>query len=317
MVVTKNLSWLRLLVAYRGTELPRTKWRVLGVGLSSIVVTFAELHLPDEWFHSNVKLVPFSLMGVALSIFLGFRNSAAYDRWWEGRKLWGSLVNTTRSFTRQALTLVGEVPEGRVVEAAELETLRRELVYRTIAFTHALRLSLRDDHDLSDLRDFLSADEVAALQKETNRPFAITRGTAQRLKRAWSAGLVHPLHVPVLEASLTVLTDIQGGCERIKNTPIPFSYTALIHRIVAAYCYGLSFGLVAEVGWLTPIFAIVVSYAFLGLDSVGDEIEQPFGTDANDLPLSTISRMIEVNLRQALGEGSLPPMLTPIDDVLT
>ena len=115
---------------------------------------------------------------------------------------------------------------------------------------------------------------------------------------------------------MTTLTDLQGACERIKGTPIPFSYTTLIHRIVAFYCYGLPFGLVSSVGAFTPVVVVVVSYAFFGLDTVGDEIEQPFGTDANDLPLAAISRTIEVNLRQRLGETDLPPLLRPVDEIL-
>ncbi len=115
---------------------------------------------------------------------------------------------------------------------------------------------------------------------------------------------------------LTGLTDLQGACERIKSTPIPFSYTTLIHRIVAVYCCGLPFGVVSDTCWFTPIVVLVVSYAFFGLDTVGDEIEQPFGTDANDLPLSAISRMIEVNLRQRIGDTDIPPLLRPVDELL-
>ena len=120
----------------------------------------------------------------------------------------------------------------------------------------------------------------------------------------------------MLETSLVSLTDIQGACERIKSTPIPYSYNTLIHRIVAVYTYGLPFGLVSDVGIMTPVVVLVVSYAFFGIDTVGDEIEQPFGTDPNDLPLSAISRTIEVNLRQRLGETELPPMLRPVNEML-
>jgi ion channel-forming bestrophin family protein len=124
------------------------------------------------------------------------------------------------------------------------------------------------------------------------------------------------MHLPVLEASLTALTDIQGGCERIKLTPIPFSYTTLIHRITAVYCYALPFGLVDVVGNYTPVVCGIVAYAFFGLDVVGDEIEMPFGDDPNDLPLRAITRTIEINLRQRLGEDPLPPPHTPTREVL-
>jgi putative membrane protein len=316
MMVPKSTSWLSTVLKYRGTELPRTKNRILGVLLLAMAVTLTEEYAEDTIV--DLTTVPFTLTGVALSIFLGFRNNAAYDRWWEGRKLWGGLVNTTRTFARQILTLVGPADLGTLAEPqrAALVALRKELVYRVIAFTHALRLALRDSDDLSELVPLLSTEEVEALKTQANRPVAITQGTAERLRTAYDAGLIHAMHLSVLEASMTSLTDLQGGCERIKSTPIPFSYTTLIHRIVAFYCYGLPFGLVSGVGLFTPVVVVVVSYAFFGLDTVGDEIEQPFGTDANDLPLSAISRMIEVNLRQRLGEKDLPPLLRPVDELL-
>jgi ion channel-forming bestrophin family protein len=316
MMVPKNTSWLSTVVKYRGTELPRTKKRILGVLVLAIIVTVVEEVTEDVIV--DLTTVPFTLTGVALSIFLGFRNNAAYDRWWEGRKLWGGLVNSTRTTARQILTLIGP-SDLRAMPAEErtaLLALRKELVYRVIAFTHALRLALRDHDDLTDLEPLLSSEEIEELRGQANRPVAITQGTAERLRAAYDKGLIHAMHLSTLEASLTSLTDLQGGCERIKSTPIPFSYTTLIHRIVALYCYGLPFGLVSGVGHFTPVVVVVVSYAFFGLDTVGDEIEQPFGTDANDLPLSAISRMIEVNLRQRLGEKDLPPLLRPVDELL-
>jgi len=320
MMVPKRGSWLRLILRYRGTELPRTKYRILGVVVLSSLVTWAETVLDDGTFHTELTALPFQLVGVALSIFIGFRNNAAYDRWWEGRRLWGSLINTSRSLTRQILTMVSEVPEGRTLgteERAEIRALQGEVVRRVIAFVHALRLQLRDLDDLKDLEPFLAADELASLKSETNRPSAISKGTADRVMAAWSRGWIHPFHVSVIEQSLVALTDIQGGCERIKASPIPLSYTTLIHRIVALYCYGLTFGIVRDVGLLTPVVVLVVSYAFFGLDTIGDEIEQPFGTDDNDLPLDQMTRLIEVNLLERLGEKNLPPLLKPVDEFLS
>jgi putative membrane protein len=319
MLVPKSVSFFRLVFKYHGTELPRTKYRIAGVFFLSCLVTWAELTLEDTRFHSDLHPLPFQLTGVALSIFLGFRNNAAYDRWWEGRKLWGGVVNTTRSITRQILTLIGSQPGGPELAAAdlvEIEALKKTLVRRVIAFTHALRLHLRDQDDLADLAPFLSASEIEQLKGQSNRPYAINHGTAELLRKAWERGWIHAIHLPALDASLNVLTDLQGACERIKSTPIPFSYTTLIHRIVAVYCYGLPFGLVSETGVFTPVVVLVVSYAFFGLDTVGDEIEQPFGTDANDLPLSAISRLIEVNLRQRIGDTDIPPLLRPVDEIL-
>jgi putative membrane protein len=225
-------------------------------------------------------------------------------------------VNTSRTFARQAVTLIAPPHDASPAVRAEVEELERDLVHRAIAFVHTMRHSLRDEDLGEEVRQLLPPSEVEALKAESNKPSAVSFGIAMRIKGAFDRGFIHPMHLPTLEATLVALTDIHGGCERIKSTPIPFSYTTLIHRIVAVYCYCLPFGLVTEVGILTPVASLVVSYAFFGLDIVGDEIEQPFGYDPNDLPLSAISRMIEINLRQRLGEKDLPAPLKPIDEVL-
>lgn len=124
------------------------------------------------------------------------------------------------------------------------------------------------------------------------------------------------MHLPVLEGSLTEITGVQGGCERIKATPIPASYTVLIHRIVATYAFALPLGIVDTVHLWTPVVVLLIAYAFYGLDAIGDEIEDPFGRDPNDLPLSTLSRMIEVNLRQRLRESDVPELLRPQRGIL-
>ncbi|MBM3989325.1 MAG: hypothetical protein FJ294_15380, partial [Planctomycetes bacterium] len=180
MLVPKQVTWWRLVFKYRGSELPRTKGRIIGVALVALVVTVLEER--HDW-HPNLTPLPFTLVGIALGIFLGFRNNASYDRWWEGRKLWGALVNTTRSFARQALTLVG--PRASGAEDAQVVALRREIVLRIVAFVHALRMSLRDVNDVAELARFLPAEEVERLKSETNRPYAITQGTAERLRAAY------------------------------------------------------------------------------------------------------------------------------------
>lgn len=312
MLIPSKITWWRTVFRYRGSELPRTRYRILAVVLVGTVVTVLErLHGWD----TGLSPLPFTFVSVALGIFFGFRNNAAYDRWWEGRKLWGTLVNTSRTLCRQVLTLVGPQPDAPARhDDGDVRALRRALVYRVIAFAHALRLALRDDATLDELAPFLPADELERLQGERNRPFAITQGTGERLRQAWHDGLIHPMHLPVLEASLASLTDVQGACERIKGTPIPYSYTTLIHRITAVYCFALPFGIVDTVKGFTPFVCAIVAYAFFGLDGVGEEIEMPFGMDYNDLPLRAISRTIEINLRQRLGETDLPQPVTPVND---
>jgi putative membrane protein len=320
MVQEKQYSWFRLLIKYKGTALERMRGRLLFVTAMAVTVTVTDLKF--GFFHPDLTIIPFTLIGLALGIFLGFRNNTSYDRFWEGRKLWGQLVNTSRTLTRQTLTLIGprafDDPEtANEADPKAVEAFRREMVYRLMGYVHCLRLHLRDQDRLEELAPFLTETEIEDLRPEVNRPNAILQSMAQRYRDAWGRGWIHSMHLPVLEQSLTVLTDIQGGCERIKSTPIPLSYTSLIHQIVAIYCFTLPFGIVKAVGQFTPVVVGIIAYAFFGLDVIGDEIEQPFGLDPNDLPLSGLSRMIEVNLRQRLGETDLPPLLKPKGGVLT
>lgn len=324
-MVLGERSWFRNLFRYHGTALQRIWPRLLLTVVVSIVITWIDLGptipIPGTdftlhyQFHDDLTILPFSLVGVALGIFLGFRNNTSYDRFWEGRKLWGRLVNVSRTFTRQILTLIGPLPKGPTEGAPSVDpalvAFHREMVRRLAAYVHCFRMHLRDQEDLEQLHPLIEMDEIEALRGESNRPVAILQTMGNRIREAWSRGWIHPMHVPVLEASLTDLTDIQGGCERIKSTPIPFSYTVLIHRIVAIYCYALPFGILNETKEFTPVVVLIIAYAFFGLDAVGDEIEDPFGTDINDLPLSSLSTMIEVNIRQRIGDTDLPALERP------
>ena len=321
MILIDRRAWLGQLLMIRGTSLAVTWKRVAVATIVAIVVTV--LHEQHGDFAIDLSPLPFTLIGLALSIFLGFRNNTSYDRFWEGRKLWGRMVNVSRSFTRQLLTQIGPRMADATsdhsvgeVEQAELEAARRDLVHAQIAYVHALRHHLRDEDTLAELEGLLPPELLRSLETELNRPVAITQWIGEQLRVLYDRGWIHPLHLSVLEGSLTEITTVQGACERIKSTPIPTSYTVLLHRIVALYCLGLPFGIMTTVGVMTPMVVAIVAYAFYGLDAVGSEIEDPFGLDPNDLPLSALSRMIEVNLRQRLGERDLPPLLEPDDGIL-
>ncbi len=312
MLLLERGRWWKQIAIVRGTPLARVWPRLTAVTVVATAVTVGHHRFESPLW--GLSTLPFSLVAVALGIFLGFRNNTSYDRFWEGRKLWGRLVNTTRSLARQVQVMVGPPPEGGAGPGQA--ELHRELVYRVIAYVHTFRLHLRDQPEQGELEGLLPEDEREALPGQLNRPLAILRELGGRFRSLWQAQQIHPMHLPVLEQSLTTLTDIQGACERIKSTPIPSSYTVLIHRIVAVYTFALPFGIVSTVGAATPVVVAIISYAFFGLDAVGEEIEEPFGLDVNDLPLSTLSRMIEINLRQTLGETEVPEVLRPVDGVL-
>ena len=158
---------------------------------------------------------------------------------------------------------------------------------------------------------FLKEDERSRVLTSVNPPAAILRSLGQDLRDCLAQGLVNePLAVNI-DDTLNNFDRILAGCERIRSTPVPFSYTLLLHRTAYLYCFLLPFGLVDTAGMATPIVVGLVSYTFFGLDALGDEIEEPFGTLSNDLPLAALSRNIEINLREALGETDLPEPLEP------
>lgn len=316
MVFEERPSWLQVVIHLRSSVLTRIWGRLLLTTMFALAVTEA---FEFKWIPEKLSLsvTPFTLIGLALGIFLGFRNNTSYQRFWEGRILWGRLVNTSRSLTRQIMTLV-QIPPGSSESEEALADYQRSFVHHVAAYVHALRFHLRDEKaKYAELERLIPEDDLDALQTSSNPPIQLVQGLGQRATEAWKRGWLETFHLPTVEASLTNLTDIQGGCERIKSTPIPFSYTILIHRIVAVYCLALPFGLVTTTHQATPLVVLLVSYAFFGLDAIGDEIENPFGTDVHDLPLEAMSTMIEVNVREQLGETELPALKTPDHNVLS
>ena len=157
-------SWLRLVFTVRGSALVRIRFRLLAVGTISLILTF--LHEIGH-IHTPLTLQALSLMGLALGIFLGFRNNTSYDRFWEGRRLWGTLVNVARTLTRDLLTVLPANADG-----APSETVRRQ-VYRVLAFVHALRMSLRDQLNVDELSPYLGAADLDLVRRHTNAPNAI------------------------------------------------------------------------------------------------------------------------------------------------
>lgn len=309
MVVKPNQTWLNQIFSFKSTALGVCGPRIAGATVVAGIITWIEHYQGVGAL--DLTPLPFSLVGVAIGIFLGFRGKTAYDRFWEGRTLWGGIVNYCRTGTRQILTLLQAPPE----EQADLRLVQKKAVYMLIAFAHALRHHLRDSQPWEDLAPLMSGEELENLKLQRNVPMAILQRLGQGLAQARGRGWLNELHVPAADNVLSELTNLQGGCERIRNTPVPYVYGILSHRVVAAFCFFLPFGIVDDVKGYTPFVTALVSYAFFSLDSLGAEIEEPFGTDPHDLPLSSLCRTIEVNLRQLLGETDLPPALPIIDCV--
>ena len=309
MIVRERPSGLRLFLSLHGSILPQ----ILPALIVNIVIATLVTVSHGDLFRLKITLtaIPFTLIGLPLAIFLGFRNSAAYDRFWEGRKLWGEIVLRSRSLARQCLGLIRYPAPASAADG--LLDLRVRMIYRAIAFAQATRDLLRGDAPDAATAALLLPGEAAQLAQASNKPHCLMLAMGMDLGQCVKEGRLDPCLAASIDATLSAMTAAGASCERIRNTPIPFSYTLLLHRTAYIYCFLLPFGLVDTIGFMTPLVCAVVAYTFFGLDALGDEIEEPFGHDMNDLPLDAICRAIEIDLREALHDPATPPPLAPVD----
>ncbi|MBB3226611.1 putative membrane protein [Luteibacter sp. Sphag1AF] len=301
---TRTPSVASLLFALKGSIIPVIWPRVLYTILFSLLVVVLNGYAFS--LHIGLSAAPLTLMGLTLAIFLGFRNTVAYQRWWDARTLWGELIIVTRNLTRQTLGFLAD----------QDEPTRRQLVYRLIAFTHALRHHLRGSDPTDDLSRWLSADEAADALATPNRPNTVLGQLGRAYTGTAKQTAVDPILLASIDAQISRLSYVLGGCERIQGTPIPYAYILLLHRTVHIYCFLLPFCLVGTMGWTTPLVVGVLAYTFFGLDALGDQIEDPFDLMPNDLPLDAMSRNVEINLLSLLGDTDLPAPIQPRDFVL-
>jgi len=311
VIVSERSSWLSMVFRIRGSVVTEVWPRIALVTALSVAFTYLQRW---ETFHVSLTVTPFVITGLPLGIILGFRNSASYERFWEGRKLWGALTNASRAFVRQLEThFVARTPE----DTASVEELRREATLRLIAFVQALRMHLRREPAYGELAPLLGPEEVRALEGETTPPAAILHRLGEPIRVAAERGWLRSRNAVILEGTLTTLTDVLGGCDRIKKTPTPMSYLVFIHRAVAFFCFLLPFGVADTVHRATPLVVFFVSYALFSLDAIGDELDDPFRVGKNTLPIAAIARDIEIEARRRLGDRDLPPRVSPVDGVLS
>lgn len=301
MVVRPHLHWFRMLLAWRGSVLPQLLPRLFLIFLVSLVAIAVHAHLLP--ISVNLSTTPFSLVGIALAVFLGFRNNASYDRYWEARKLWGQLLNTARSLTRQALTL----PRSTGPNGAAADADVREFAQVLSALPHALRHQLRHTDAREDLAARLPAPLFERVMAARYRPIAIVQWLGEWVQRRTQAGALDGVAALAFDRNLNELSNSIGGCERIAGTPLPFAYSVMIHRTVYFFCAALPFGLVESIGSFTPVFAVFVAYTFMAHEAIASQLEDPFGTEDNDLALNALSATIEDAVRDIMGEPSPPP----------
>lgn len=304
MIVRARPTILSLFLITKGSVVPRIWPQILAATIFAGALTWFDQVRPH--LVPGFTPTPFILIGLAISIFLGFRNSASYDRFWEGRKLWGQLIIDGRTLAQQWINLpTTQNPEHR-----------RQAIYMLIAYGHALRHHLRDTDPKDDLRPLLSPTDLQSVLASGHRPNMLLNLLHRDLGDAVRKGEIsHQLALAFLDR-IASLAGVLAGCERIRLTPLPFAYMLLMHRTAYLYCFLLPFGLIDTVGLATPLVVAIVSYTFFGLDALGEEIEEPFGTLVNDLPLTALCRTLEINLREALGEKDLPKMIEPVDYAL-
>ena len=298
MIIRPRPTGWQLLYILRGSIVPAIAPKVLAIGvLAVLVAAFSRIWHPLGG--SGLSVVPFTLLGLVLSIFLSFRNNACHDRWWEGRKLWGQLVIESRSFGREAAALLAAEPQ-----------LRERSTHLLIGFASALAARLRGRDQAAACAAWLQPDQDAVLARR-NVPDGVLNQLASELAVPLREGRLHPYLYAQFEARLHAMASVQAGCERISGTPLPFAYTLLLHRCAWLFCVLLPFGLAGALGWATPLLSMLLAYAFFGLDQLGEEMEDPFGLQPNDLPLAALVRTLEIDQLAAIGQQPLPAPLQP------
>jgi putative membrane protein len=296
MIIDARKSTLSLLFTLRGSVLPAILPRILAVMVFAMLLVWLDLHV--GLLHANAAA--FTVFGVALSLFLGFRNNAAYERWWEARKLWGQLISDGRSLSREL---------GVFLDDGDARDRARRL---TLAFLHLHRLNLRRLPRDAAANAWLPPDLAPA----SNAPCAALDALSGILSAERAAGRLDGFGAKALTERLAAMAAAQAGCERIAATPLPFVYSLLVYRTSVLYCLLVPLGLVETTGWMTPLFAGVIAYVFFGLSEVTEDLEHPFGNSVNGLPLDAMCRTVEISLAPHLGLP-VPEPLTPVNGYLS
>lgn len=286
MIDYDGRSWLPILFRIRGSVIPRLLPRCL---IAAAIGAGAVIALEERGF--KIPTLAHTLVGVALGLLLVFRTNASYDRYWEGRRLIGFMVNRSRDLARQV---------AAYIENAEA---RARIVTLIPAFYWLAAQTLRKAPALGPAEPLLTDDQRRALEGTGFRAPIVLRWISEELQREAKAGRLSEQRLQMLDANLTAFNDSLGGAERILKTPIPFAYAQHIKIFVVLFCFSAPFAMAEVMGWATPVASSLLALALFGVDEIGVEIEDPFGDDPNDLPLDAIGTGIE----KAVGEIAQAP----------
>lgn len=242
---------------------------------------------PEISFHPTIAM--HSLLGIVLGLFLVFRTNSAYDRWWEGRRLWGSLVNSTRNLALKLNAYISrENHEDRDWFAKMIPN-----------FVFATKENLRRGVQLAEL-EVVSESFIEDLKKYKHKPNRLSAMLYERVNIMYKRGDLTGDQLITVDKELKDLIDFMGGCERIKNTPIPYSYMMYIKKFIFIYIITLPFGFVTDSGYFTILIVLLVTFVLMSVELIAEEIEDPFGYDLNDLPTDELSLKIKDNVAEIL-----------------
>ena len=298
-MIRRPIEPLKMLFVLQGSYFKRLIVPQVLLFIFSFLIYFYQTHIATEPVPLNPSV--FAILGISLAIFHGFCNNAAYDRFWEGRKLWGTLVWLSRNIARQVLTLSN-------VSMAE----KQAFIRHQIAFVHSLRQQLRGEDNTANLQRLLTVEEQQAVVGQNFIALRLTQIMGQMLAKWQAEQKIDVWQWQSLDNTLGEIAHIQAGCERINNTPIPYAYFVLLHRTVYLYCFMLPFGLGNTIGWVTPFVVSFVGYTFMALNEIVDEISEPFGTGENELPLGMMCDTIETQLAMLSHQQFAPEQKPPV-----
>ena len=286
----------------RVTDVFLQVWRTLAVlFVWDVLVTIIYYVLPFR-----APALPLTIFGSALALFLGFRANSTYQRWWEGRVLWGQMINASRNLVRLCVS---------VLSAPDAAAVGRSIALRQVAYVHALRCQLRRLPVGVELEPRLDADEVAVVVTRTNVANGLLDITGRAVEQARRDGWIDSIQQASVERILVDIANAQGGMERLKNTPLPYQYRFYPNLFTRVFCILLPIGLVETLQYATPVGSTVAGLMFLAVLKIGDELVDPFANTIHDLPLDSMCRTVEIDALQAIGERA-PEPLQPVDGVL-
>lgn len=285
----KNTEWLHLTLRVQNSVIPAILPRVVLCGTFGFLVSILfYLRVPVAWPVLQ-GLVPTLVLG----LLLVFRTNTAYERFWEGRKAWGTLVNTVRNFSRQIWVSVEETnPEDAAEKAAAIRLL--------VAFAVATKLHLRREAVNEELEALMTPECYEKLQKMNHPPLEVAFWIGDYLQKQYYLKNLNSYQLTNLFKLLDTMVDALGVCERILKTPIPLAYAIHLKQLLLIYCLALPFQMVGDLNWWTGAIVALISFTLFGIEEIGVEIENPFGYDADDLPLDAICATMLRNIEDLI-----------------